>query len=101
MRNDDNPSFEPTREHFANYRWRKYFEIVGKPTNLDRLRDYARYACRIWNRRHKDSEEVIDLSIFWLILTTPQDPAKVLASGKPEVVRLLDHRCDESPTNKP
>lgn len=101
LRNDYNPSFEPTREHFANYRWRKYFEIVGKPTNLDRLRDYARYACRAWNRRHKDSEQVIDLSIFWLILDTPRDPAKVLASGKPEVVRLLDHRCDDSPTTKP
>ena len=101
LRNDDNPSLEPTREHFANYRWRKYFEIVGKPTNLDRLHDYARYACRAWNRQHKDSEQVIDLSIVWLILPTPRDPAEVLASGKPEVVRLLDHRCDESPSIKP
>jgi len=101
LRNDENPSLEPTREHFANYRWRKYFEIVGKPTNLDRLHDYARYTCRAWNRQHKNSEHVIDLSIVWLILPTPRDPAKVLASGKPEVVKLLDHRCDESPNTKP
>lgn len=98
LRNGDNPSFEPTREHFTNYRWRKYFEIVGKPTNLDRLRDYARYICRAWNRRHGNSEQVIDLEVYWLIRHTPPKSGEPFA--KPEVHRLLEHRCDESIQSK-
>jgi hypothetical protein len=93
LRNGDNPSFEPTREHFANYRWRKYFEIVGKPNNLERLRDYARYACRSWNRQHKGPEQVIELEILWLMRLTPANPREGFV--KPEVMKLLEHRCDE------
>jgi predicted DCC family thiol-disulfide oxidoreductase YuxK len=95
LRNGDNPSMQPTREHFSNYRWRKYFEIVGKPNNLDRLRDYARYACRDWNRRHNAHEKVIELEIDWLIMQTL--PNNEIA--KPEAAMLLKHRCDESSSN--
>jgi hypothetical protein len=92
LRDGDNPSMQPTREHFSNYRWRKYFEIVGKPNNLDRLRDYARYACRDWNRRHNAHEKVIELEIDWLIMhTLPND-----GIAKPEAAMLLKHSCDES-----
>ena len=91
LRNGSNPSMEPTTEHFANYRWRKYFEIVGKPTNLERLRDYARYACRDWNRRHDAREQVIELEINWLIMHTLPNSG----IAKPEIVRLLEHTCDE------
>jgi len=95
LRNGDNPSTEPTTEHFANYRWRKYFEIVGKPSNLDRLRDYASYACRDWNRRHNGREQVIELEVNWLIMhTLPNN-----GIAKPEGVMLLKHRCDESGSN--
>jgi predicted DCC family thiol-disulfide oxidoreductase YuxK len=95
LRNGDNPSMQPTREHFSNYRWRKYFEIVGKPNNLDRLRDYARYACRDWNRRHNAREHVIQLEIDWLIMQTLPNNGV----SKPEIIMLLKHSCDESGGN--
>jgi predicted DCC family thiol-disulfide oxidoreductase YuxK len=93
LRNGENPSLEPTREHFANYRWRKYFEIVGKPNNLERLRDYARYKCRAWNRQHKGPEQIIELEVLWLMRLTPANPKEGYA--KPEVMKLLEHRCEE------
>ena len=92
LRNGDHPSFAPTTRHFANYRWRKYFEIVGKPKNLDRLHDYARYACRNWNRRHTGREKVSDLEIFWLVMHTLPTGGE----AKPEVFSLLKHSCDEN-----
>ena len=95
LRNGNNPSMEPTTEHFANYRWRKYFEIVGKPSNLDRLRDYASYTCRDWNRRHEVAEQVIEIEVDWLIMhTLPNN-----GIAKPEIISLLKHSCDESGGN--
>lgn len=97
LRDGDHPSFAPTTRHFAHYRWRKYFEIVGKPNNLDRLRDYARYACRNWNRRRQAREHVTDLEVFWLVMHTL--PAG--GDAKPEVFSLLKHACEESAAKEP
>ena len=91
LRDGENPSVNPPIRHFSNYRWRKYFEIVGKPNNLERLRDYARYACRDWNRRHAPREKASNLEIYWLVMHTLPSGG----SAKPEVFSLLKHSCDE------
>ena len=92
LRDGEHPSMKPTTRHFANYRWRKYFEIVGKPNQIDRLRDYARFACRDWNRKHPRREHVIDLEVYWLVMHTLPHSGE----AQPEVVKLLEHACVES-----
>src|SRR5215216_1202810 len=72
-----------------NKYWRNYLSDIRYSDNEELRNEFGRYICREWNARHAGAEELTNLQIVRMEVTTLPDYQRTA----PEQVVLLNHDC--------
>jgi hypothetical protein len=80
---------EDVANTLKNKYWRKYLKEIRDPDNDALRNEFGRYICREWNARRTGAEELTNLQIVHMKVTTLPDYQR----PTPEKVVLWNHDC--------